>query len=155
MQSIQPTIKRLNDAGIGAILDYAAESDVHSESGVAGADSLSADNYETIVRTCAPSLSVIKTETPSWKRKGHCFLIFICFLVASAFFGPCCRTRAQRKRCCGRAVAERRQLREQLPASARSTSLFARTVRLVRWRSGLSNPFLSSEGLPARANNLF
>ena len=31
VQSIQPTIKRLNGHGVGAILDYAAESDVHDE----------------------------------------------------------------------------------------------------------------------------
>ena len=48
MQSIQPTIKRLSNAGIGAILDYAAESDVHEEQ---GADSLQGENYEVIVRT--------------------------------------------------------------------------------------------------------
>ena len=30
VQSIQPTIRKLNNAGIGAILDYAAENDVHS-----------------------------------------------------------------------------------------------------------------------------
>lgn len=48
LQSIQPTIGRLNDAGIGAILDYAAESDVHEEK---GADSLQGSNREVIVRT--------------------------------------------------------------------------------------------------------
>lgn len=51
VQSIQPTIRKLNNAGIGAILDYAAENDVHSKEGVAGADSLSKSNYE--VRTTA------------------------------------------------------------------------------------------------------
>jgi proline dehydrogenase len=48
VQSIQPTIRKLNGCGVGAILDYAAESDVHSDE---GADSLKADNYEVIVRT--------------------------------------------------------------------------------------------------------
>jgi proline dehydrogenase len=48
LQSIQPTLRRLHQAGIGAILDYAAESDVHSDK---GADSLQGENYEVIVRT--------------------------------------------------------------------------------------------------------
>lgn len=51
MQSIQPTVQELHRCGIGAILDYAAESDVHSSDGVAGADSLSETNYSVIART--------------------------------------------------------------------------------------------------------
>ena len=51
MQSIQPTVQELHRCGIGAILDYAAESDVHSNKGVAGADSLSETNYKVIART--------------------------------------------------------------------------------------------------------
>lgn len=51
MQSIQPTVRELHRCGIGAILDYAAESDVHSSDGVAGADSLSETNYSVIART--------------------------------------------------------------------------------------------------------
>jgi proline dehydrogenase len=51
VQSIQPTVRALHSAGIGAILDYAAESDVHTGEGVAGADSLSEKNYSVIVRT--------------------------------------------------------------------------------------------------------
>lgn len=44
-------MQELHKHGIGSILDYAAESDVHSGKGVAGADSLSERNYATIVRT--------------------------------------------------------------------------------------------------------
>ena len=51
LQSIQPKVKELHNAGIGAILDYAAESDVHSEKGVPGASTLTTENYEVIVRT--------------------------------------------------------------------------------------------------------
>ena len=51
MQSIQPTVQELHRCGIGAILDYAAESDVHTNKGVAGADSLSETNYSVITRT--------------------------------------------------------------------------------------------------------
>lgn len=51
LQSIQPAVQELHKHGIGSILDYAAESDVHSDQGVAGADSLSERNYATIVRT--------------------------------------------------------------------------------------------------------
>lgn len=69
MQSIQPTIRKLNSAGIGAILDYAAENDVHSEKGVAGADSLSEQNYEvrrsSLQRACYALLKVrITTFAP-------------------------------------------------------------------------------------------
>jgi hypothetical protein len=48
LQSIQPTLRRLHQLGIGAILDYAAESDVHSDE---GAQSLQGENYGVIVRT--------------------------------------------------------------------------------------------------------
>ena len=41
-------MQQLHKAGIGAILDYAAEKDVHSDD---GASSLSTDNYEVIART--------------------------------------------------------------------------------------------------------
>lgn len=51
LQSIQPTVQELHKYGIGSILDYAAEDDVNSDRGVAGAASLSEQNYATIVRT--------------------------------------------------------------------------------------------------------
>lgn len=47
VQRIMPTMLQLRKAGIGAILDYAAENDVHSEKGVAGAASLSKVRFST------------------------------------------------------------------------------------------------------------